>query len=131
MRFKWRNYFIYWSRNYCVCVKRKTLCNCLCPSSSSCDSASLFRNIGEFGAQSYFTDHRKDNSVISSCKMEIFWVYSFSRQVVAKRNSLDKDSHLFIRILLKKTLSRGQKPVYTVKILESKQIACGAVVYFA
>ena len=35
----------------CVCMKRKTLCNCLC--SSSCDSASCVRNIEEFGAKHY------------------------------------------------------------------------------
>ena len=47
---------------YCVCVKRKTLYNCLC-SSSSCDSASLIRNTGEFGAKSYFTDYRTANTI--------------------------------------------------------------------
>ena len=35
---------------YCVCVKRITLCNCLC-SRCCCFSASLIRNIGEFGAK--------------------------------------------------------------------------------
>ena len=39
----------------CVCLKCITLCNCLC--SSSCFSASLIRNIGEFGAKNYFTDY--------------------------------------------------------------------------
>ena len=43
-------------------MKRRTLCNCLC-SSSSCDSASLVQNIGEFGAKSYFTDHRTANTI--------------------------------------------------------------------
>ena len=46
----------------CLCVKRKTLCNCLC-SSSSCDSASLIQNIGEFGAKNYFTDHQTANTI--------------------------------------------------------------------
>ena len=46
----------------CVCVKRITLCNCLC-SSSSCFSASLIRNIGEFGAKTYFTHHRTANTI--------------------------------------------------------------------
>ena len=38
---------------------RKTLCNCLCSSSStnSCDSASFFWNTEEFGAKNYFTHH--------------------------------------------------------------------------
>ena len=49
----------------CVCVKRITLCNCLCSSStpSSRFSASLNRNIGEFGAKNYFTDHWTPNKV--------------------------------------------------------------------
>ena len=49
---------------YCVCVKRITLCNCLC-SSSSCFSASAIRNIGELRAKSYFTDHQKANTIHS------------------------------------------------------------------
>ena len=47
---------------FCVCVKRITLCNCLC-SSSSCFSASVIRNIVEFGAKSYFTDHWTANTI--------------------------------------------------------------------
>ena len=46
--------------NYCVCVKRKTLYDCLCYSS---ESASLIRNIGEFGARNYFTDHGTANTI--------------------------------------------------------------------
>ena len=44
---------------FCVCVKRKTLCNgfafanCLLQLSSSCDSALRVPNIGEFGAKTY------------------------------------------------------------------------------
>ena len=45
----------------CLCVKRETLCNC--SSSSSCDSASLIRSIGEFEAKTYFTDHRIANTI--------------------------------------------------------------------
>ena len=52
---------------YCVCVKRITLCNCLCssssPSRSSRDFASVIRNIGKFGAKNYFTDHRTANAI--------------------------------------------------------------------
>ena len=49
---------------FCVCVKRITLCNCLCFSSpSSCDFASVIRNIGKFGAKNYFTDHRTANRI--------------------------------------------------------------------
>ena len=51
---------------YCVCVKRITLCNCLCSSSASSPSrfsASAIRNIGEFGAKGYFTDHQRVNTI--------------------------------------------------------------------
>ena len=41
---------------FCVYVKGITLCNCW--SSSSCVSASLMRNIGEFRAKHYFTGNR-------------------------------------------------------------------------
>ena len=51
--------------HYCVCVKRITLCNCLCSSSPSSSrfSASAIWNIGEFGAKSYFTDHQRANTI--------------------------------------------------------------------
>ena len=50
---------------YCVCVKRITICTCLCSSSSpsSRSSASLIRNIGEFRAKKYFTDHWTANTI--------------------------------------------------------------------
>ena len=48
---------------HCVCVKRITLCNCLCSSSSSRFSVSLIRNIEEFGAKNYFTDHQKADTI--------------------------------------------------------------------
>ena len=43
-------------------MKRITLCNRLC-SSSSRDFASVIRNIGKFGAKNYFTDHRIANTI--------------------------------------------------------------------
>ena len=53
--------------SFCICVKRITLCNCLCssPSSSSrsCFSASLIQNIREFRAKNYFTDHLTANTI--------------------------------------------------------------------
>ena len=50
---------------YCVCVKRMTFCNCLGSSSSSSsrDSASVIRNIGEFGAKNYFRDQGTANTI--------------------------------------------------------------------
>ena len=47
---------------FCVCMKGKTLCDCL-RFSSCCDFASLIRNIGEFGAKNYFTGHRTSNTI--------------------------------------------------------------------
>ena len=50
--------------DFCVCVKRVTLCNCLCSSSSSFSRkfASVIRNIGKFGGKTYFTDHGTGNT---------------------------------------------------------------------
>ena len=118
----------------CVCVKRITLCNCLC-SFSSCFSASLIRNIGEFGAKNYFTDHRTGNTIQLFVPIErkLFWFILFQnkpqRRVIPYR-LLDKCSHLFICTLLKETLSSGQKPVYTFKTKTSEPIAFAAFLYF-
>ena len=52
------------TKTNCVCVKRITLCNCLCSSSlSSRNFASVIRNIGKFGAKNYFTDHKTANTI--------------------------------------------------------------------
>ena len=59
------------------------------------------------------------NSVICSYKKEISQVYSFSEQVTAKGNS-PKDQ----------TVSSGQKPAYTVKILISEIVPFAAAFYF-
>ena len=57
------------------CGSYLLLCNYLCSSSSSsCDSTSVIRNIGEFGAKSYFTDHRTANTIL----------YSFSELVAVE-----------------------------------------------
>ena len=47
----------------CFCVKRIMLWDCLC-FYSSCFSASIIRNIGEFSAKNYFTDHRTANTML-------------------------------------------------------------------
>ena len=51
----WEQYVLIFSVKiaYCVCLKRKTLCNCLC-SSPSCDSARLFRNIGNLEQKLFY-----------------------------------------------------------------------------
>ena len=48
----------------CVCVNHIRLCNYLCPSSSPSSrfSASLIRNIGEFGPKQIFTGHWTANT---------------------------------------------------------------------
>ena len=57
--------FLSTSRNFSVCVKRITFCNCLCSSSpsSSRDFASVIRNIEKFEAKIYFTDHRTAKTI--------------------------------------------------------------------
>ena len=121
---------------HCVYVKRIALCNCLCSSSSS--SASLIRNIGEFGGKNFFTDHWTANKIHLFVPKErtLFWSILFQnnpipslRRVIPYR-LLDEYSHLFICTLLKGTLSSGQKPVYTFKTKTSEQIAFAAILYF-
>ena len=117
----------------CVCVKRITLCNCLC--SSSCFSAGLIWNIGEFGAKNYFTDYWTGNTIqwFVPIEMKLFWFILFQnklqRRVIPYR-LLDKYSHLFICTVLKETLNSGQKPVYTFKTKTSEAIAFAAFFYF-
>ena len=56
-------------KSFCVCVKRITLCYCLCSSSPSClsspsrDFASLIWNIEKFEAKNNFTDHQTANII--------------------------------------------------------------------
>ena len=48
---------------------------------------SLFRNIGEFGAKTYFTDDRKTNTIpLVVVIKENFLAYSFSEEVTPKGN---------------------------------------------
>ena len=120
--------------SYCVCVKRLTLCNCLC-SSYSRFSASVIQNIREFRANNYFTDHLTTNTIQlfvptkRKFLVSIIFQNKSQRRVIPYR-LLNKYSHLFICILLKDTLSSGQKPVYTVKTITSEQIVFAAKLYF-
>ena len=116
----------------CVCVKRKTFCNCLCSSSSN--STGLIRNIGKFGAKSYFTDYRKANTIqpFVPIKEIFFGSILFQNKTYRRRMAqrlLDKYSHLFICISLKQTSSSGQKPLYIDKTL-IEQITFAAALYF-
>ena len=99
------------TNSFCVWVKGKRLCLC-----SSCESASLIRNIGEFGAKNYFTDHRTANT--------IFRVYFFSEQVAANRDLLeapDKYSHLFILYIIKIDIKlHCQKPAIRTSSLSQQ-----------
>ena len=137
MNVKWKQKMF----SFCVCVKRITLCNCLCSSPSSSRSrfsASLIRNIREFWTKNYFTDHWAANTIQLFVLIErkLFWSILFqtkSQQRVilySLYRLLDKYSHLFICISLKETLNSGQKPVYTFKTKTTEQIAFAAVLYF-
>ena len=115
---------------YFVCVKRLKLCNCLC-SSSSRFSANLIQNIEVFGAKKYFTDHSTANTIQLFVPTKRKFSGSILFQDKSQRRGipqrlLDKYGHLFICITLKQTLTSGEKPVYTVKILISEQIAFSA-----
>ena len=92
----------------CVCVKRITLCSCLCSSSSPSSrfSANLIRNIREFGAKIYFTDHRTANTIqlFVPIKRKFIGSILFQNKLQQKgipQRLLDKYSHLFIFISLK------------------------------
>ena len=64
---KFKTFIITSSCYFCVCVKRITLCNCLCSScpSSSRDFASVIRNIGKKKSEqkNYFKDCRTANII--------------------------------------------------------------------
>ena len=115
---------------FCVCMKR------MCSSSpSSHFSASLIRNMGEFGAKRYFTDHQKTHTIqlFVFIKRKFFGSILFyikSQQMGIPQRLFDKHNHLLICTLLKQTSSSKQKPVYTVKILVSEEMAFAAVLHY-
>ena len=90
------------SCSFCVCVKRTTLCNCLCSSSASSRfSASRIRNIGEFGAKKYFSDQRTANTIQSFVPIRRNFFGSILFQNKSHRRGipqrlLDKYRHLCI-----------------------------------
>ena len=49
--------------SYCVCVKRTTLCNCLCSSPSSRFSANRVRNVGTSHIQDFGACHNVESHV--------------------------------------------------------------------
>ena len=111
------------------------LCICMCSFPPFCFSGSLIWNIGEFRGKKCFVDHWTPNAIqlFVPLKRKFFWSFLFQNKSQQRRipwGLLDEYSHLFICISLKWTLSSGQKPVCTVKILVSGQIAIAAVLYF-
>ena len=95
----------------------------------------LIRNIREFGAKNYFTDHWTANTIQLFVPIErkLYWSILFqnkSQQRVILYRLLDKYSHLFIYISLKERLRSGQKPIFTFKTKTSEQIAFAVVLYF-
>ena len=82
-------------------MKRKTLWNCLCSSSSPRSSARFIRNIGEFGAKKYSIDHQTANTIqlFTRIKRKFFGSILFlnkSQRRGIPQGLLDKYSHLFI-----------------------------------
>ena len=80
------------------------------------------QNNDEFGAKNYFIDHQ----TVYAIQLFVPRKRKFLRSILFQKKSqgreipqtlLDKYSHLFICISLKQTLSSGQKPTYTIKIL--------------
>ena len=107
----------------------------MCFSPSSDFSVSLIRSIGIFGAKKYFIDHRRVIAIqlFVPTKTKFFGSLLFQNKWQRRgipQALLDKYRHLFTWISLKWTLSSGQKPVYTVKILLSEQIVFTAALYF-
>ena len=91
------------SKFYCVCVKRITLCNCLCSSSSpsSRNFASVICDIKKFGAKNYFTDHPTFNTIHS-------FRDSFS---VLKIHGCYQDTQKFEQLSIPIQVIRGQNGV--------------------
>ena len=101
---------------YCVRLKSKTLCISLFSPSSS--SRRLFRNIGEFGAKKYFSDHRTSNAtqLFVAIKGNFFSSILFLNKSQRSGSSRDylinrPTSLLIIYAALKYTLTGAQKPV--------------------
>ena len=111
------------------------LCICVFSSLSSCFSANLIQSIGKFLAKNYFIDYRTANAIqlFAPIKRKFFGSLLFQNKSQRRgilQGLLNKYSRLFICISLKWTLSSGQKPVYTITIPVSEQIAFATVLYF-
>ena len=89
--------------------------------------------IGVFGVKKYFADHRTANTIqlFVSKKghfLGLFFYRASRSEEEFQRGYFNKYSHLFICRSLKQT-SSGRKPVYTINIFISEQIAFAAVLY--
>ena len=112
---------------FCVCVKRKTLCNCLCY--SSCYSTRIIRNIREFRAKTYFEDHQTANTtrLFVPMKMKFFRSILFQNKLQQwgiPQRLLYENSDLVTCMSLKWALSRRQKPPYTD--IKTNSLCCSA-----
>ena len=86
-------------------------------------------------SKKYFIDCQTANAVqlFVPIKRKFFSSHLFQNRSQRRgipQGLLDKYSHLFLCMSIKWKLSSEQKPVYTVKILVSEQIAFAAVLYF-
>ena len=107
------------------------LCNCLSSSFLHHFSRITGKSNDELGAKKYFTDHWTGITIqlFVAIKGNFFWSILFlnkSEQRGIPQILLDKFTNLFICTSLKQTLSNGQKPVSTVKIVISKRITLTA-----
>ena len=84
---------------------------------------------GIWSKKHVYIDHQTANTIQLFVPIKRnFWGSMQQRRIL--QGLLDKYRHLFICISLKQTLSSGQKPVYTVKIVISEQIAFATAFYF-
>ena len=125
---------MFYLQHHWACVKRKILCNCLSSPSSSCDSASLIRNIWEFGKKIIL---QTIEQLIHFSFFPINW--KFFEFILFQNKSqrrgipqilLDKYSHLFICTSLKQTSRTRQKPVYIVQTPISVQCFGQVLVFY-
>ena len=106
LHYTW-NYFVNTQILYCVCLKSKTLRNCL---SSSAFLHHFYRNNensnGEFGAKKYFTGRSTADTIQLFVAIKGIFIWSIlfltnSQRRGIPQRPLDKCSYLFICTVLK------------------------------
>ena len=105
---------------YCFCMKRITLCICMCSSPSSPFSSCSIQNIGKFRAKKYFIGHRTANVIPLFIPIKRKFFVSLFLRTNRREGEFPRSYWINTATLyfhnIKWTLSSGQKPAYTVKI---------------